>query len=191
MIANVQGTVLESQSDYVVVMVGGVGLRVFVPFNTREALEVGAMAFLYTQLIVREDLLALYGFHSADERDFFNLLISVSGVGPKIALAILSTLTIDHLRAAVLNDRSEVLTRVPGIGKKTAQKLALELKDKLPKGGLEAGPLGFDDINTDVVDALVALGYSIVEAQAALQALPKDAPKDVEERVRLALQSFG
>jgi Holliday junction DNA helicase RuvA len=108
-----------------------------------------------------------------------------------MALAILSTLSIDNLRNAVIGERSDVLTRVPGVGKKTAQKILIDLKDKL-KIGLDAAPVdAFDDVNSDVLDALIVLGYSIVEAQTAIQALPMDAPKNVEDRVRLALQYFG
>jgi Holliday junction DNA helicase RuvA len=111
-------------------------------------------------------------------------------VGPKVALAILNTLSADNLRNAVVADRAEILTRVPGIGKKTAQKILFELKDKLAVG-LDAIPAaGFDDIDSDVIDTLVALGYSIVEAQTAIQSLPPNAPEEVEERVRLALQYF-
>jgi Holliday junction DNA helicase RuvA len=188
-IASIQGRILSAHNDHVIIAVGGVGFKVYAPHSTLERLSDGE-AFLHTQLIVREDSLTLYGFATTAERDFFNMLISINGVGPKIGLAILSTLSIDNLRNAILSERSEILTRVPGIGKKTAQKIALELKDKLPTG-LDAVPAGgFDDINSDVLDALVALGYSIVEAQTAIQSLPKDAPKDVEERIRLALQFF-
>jgi len=118
------------------------------------------------------------------------MLLSISGVGPRVGLSIMSTLSMDNLRNAVVSDRPEILTRVPGIGKKTAQRILIELKDKI-KVGLEAMPAGdFSDVNTDVIDTLVALGYSIVEAQTAVQSLPPDAPDDVEERVRLALQYF-
>ncbi|NWF68619.1 MAG: Holliday junction branch migration protein RuvA [Chloroflexi bacterium] len=189
MIASIQGRIVSKHADHAIIVVGGVGFKVFAPFSTLERLT-DDQGFLHTQLIVREDSLTLYGFATTAERDFFNLLININGVGPKIALAILSTLSLDNLRSAVLSERHEILTRVPGIGKKTAQKIALELKDKIPSG-LDIAPGDiFDDLNTDVVDALVALGYSIVEAQSAVQALPKDAPKDIEARIRLALQFF-
>ncbi len=124
------------------------------------------------------------------ERETFDRIISVSGIGPKLGLAILSTLGVEHLRNAVVTDKPDVLVRVPGIGKKMAQKIVLELKDKFI-AGLSDIPAGtFTDINGDVLDTLVALGYSIVEAQAAIQALPPDAPEDVEERVRLSLRYF-
>ena len=144
-----------------------------------------------TILIVREDSTTLYGFATTAEREIFETLLSISGVGPKMALAVLSTLSIDNLRNAVISERAEILARVPGIGKKTAQRVLLELKDKLNLG-LDSVPISvFEDVNSDVLDALVALGYSIVEAQTAIQALPKDAPEDIETRVRLALQYFA
>lgn len=108
-----------------------------------------------------------------------------------MALAILSTMSIDNLRNAVLSERAELLTRVPGIGKKTAQKIVFELKDKLAIGLDTLPVIPMNDTNTEVMDALVALGYSIVEAQTAIQSLPKDAPDDVESRILLALQYFA
>lgn len=189
MIASIQGTVAGTHKDHLIVTVGGIGYKVFAPFSTLERVD-GGEVFLHTLLIVREDALSLYGFATLTEREVFERLITVNGVGPKLALSVLSTLTIDSLRNAVLSDRAELLTRVPGIGKKTAQKIVIELKDKLG-AGLDSAPTDlFDDVNSDVMDALVALGYSIVEAQTAIQSLPIDAPRNVEERVRLALQHF-
>lgn len=189
MIASIQGKISATESDHVVIVVNGIGYRVFVPEPA--GFDHHGDIFLHTTLIVREDSLTLYGFETIDEREIFDILLKVNGVGPRLALAILSTMTADNLRNAVLTERAELLTRVPGVGKKTAQKIVLELKDKLP-GGLDAIPItGFSDVNTEVMDALVALGYSIVEAQTALQSLPKDAPDTVEDRVRMALQYFA
>lgn len=191
MIASIQGKVASTGRDHVVIVTGGIGYKIFVPFPTLERVDTTNETFLHTTLIVREDMMALYGFATSTERETFDILLSISGVGPKMALAILSTLSLDNLRNAVVSDRAETLTRVPGIGKKTAQKILIELKDKL-KVGLDAVPVsGFDDVNSDVIDTLVALGYSIVEAQTAIQSLPMDAPPSVEERVRLALQYFA
>jgi Holliday junction DNA helicase RuvA len=191
MIASIQGKLASTARDHVVITTGGIGYKVFVPFPTLERLDPSEEAFLHTSLIVREDSLTLYGFATSAEREVFEILLTISGVGPRTALAILSTLSIDNLRNAVISERAEILTRVPGIGKKTAQKMLIELKDKL-KIGMDAAPVeAFDDINSDVLDALVALGYSIVEAQTAIQSLPIDAPRNVEDRVRLALQYFG
>lgn len=191
MIASIQGKVAETHADHMVVVVGGLGYKVFVPHSAREHIS-NDQIFLHTVLIVREDSLTLYGFPSLQERDLFETLLTVSGIGPKLGLAILGTLSLDNLRNAIVSDRAEILTRVPGIGKKTAQKIVFELKDKISVG-LDAipGSSPFDDVNSDVMDALVALGYSIVEAQTAIQSLPLNAPKDVEERVRLALQYFA
>ena len=192
MIASINGKISAHLRDSLIVVVNGIGYRIYVPGSLLDRL-VGEEIMLHTHLVVREDSLTLYGFPNAQERDFFESLLGITGVGPRVALAILGTLSIDNLRNAVVSDRAEILTRVPGIGKKTAQKILFELKDRLPVG-LDTAPMAdssFDDINNDVIDTLVALGYSIVEAQTAIQALPKDAPEDVEERVRLALQYFA
>jgi Holliday junction DNA helicase RuvA len=192
MIASIQGIVAATGKDYAVIATNnGIGYKVFVPHSVLERLHDDSDAFLHTTLIVREDSLTLYGFATTTERDVFDTLISISGIGPKTGLAILSTLSLDSLRNAVVGDRAEILTRVPGIGNKSAQKILLELKDKF-KFGLDTAPISaFDDINSDVLDTLVALGYSIVEAQTAIQSLPKDAPPTVEDRVRLALSYFA
>lgn len=187
MISSVRGRVLDKLNDTVVVDVGGVGLEVNASRVALEDCQIGDEARLVTRLIVREDSLTLYGFGNAPERELFDVLIKISGVGPKLGMTIVSTLSIDNLRNALVSDRVEVLTRVPGIGKKTAQKIMLELKDKLPIGLDSIPSSGFDDINTDVMDALVALGYSVVEAQSAIQSLPPDAPDSIEERTIIAL----
>lgn len=188
MIATIQGLVAQADSNMAIIVVGGIGVEIFTSRMAGEQCREGQDVLLHTRLIVREDSLTLYGFANEAERDLFDILIKISGVGPKLAVQILSSLSIDNLRNAVSTERSELLTRVPGIGKKTAQKIMLELRDKLPVG-LDAMPTGsFDDVNSDVMDALVALGFSVVEAQMAIQALPADTPDDTEERVRLALQ---
>lgn len=188
MISSLRGIVAFRSNDAVVIEVGGVGLDVISSRSAVETCEVGEMASIVTRLIVREDSLTLYGFSSLTERELFDVLLKISGVGPKMAMAIISTMSIDNLRNAVSSQRVELLTRVPGVGKKTAEKIMLELKDKLPMG-LDAVPQGgFDDINSDVMDALTSLGFSVVEAQMAIQALPPDTPQDMQERLRLSLQ---
>ena len=191
MIASMNGRVADKGIDFAIIEVGGMGFQVFVPSPQIDELRVGEMIFLHTYLVVREDSLTLYGFSTAEEREFFNLLIGVSGVGPRIALATLSTLNPDAIRRAVFSEQPEIFTRVPGIGKKGAQKIALHLQDRIQAvDGLE--PVAtMDDVDTQVLEALTALGYSVVEAQAALQTIPKDAPDDVETRIRLALQYFS
>jgi holliday junction DNA helicase RuvA len=188
MIAAIQGNVWTVGEDHLVLMVGGVGLKVFVPSVIVKQTHVGDALTLSTYLVVREDALTLFGFESDSERDFFVLLLGVNGVGPRIALAILSTLTIDNIRRAVLSEQADIFSRVPGVGKKNAQKILLHLQGKV---GSEVGGVSFEDVDSGVIEALTGLGYSVIEAQTALQSLPKDAPKDMENRLRLALQYFS
>ena len=190
MIATLRGEVTQVEENAVVVEVSGVGRRIFVPSPLRDKLRVGEMVLLYTHLVVRQDALSLYGFETVAERGLFNMLIGVDGVGPKVALSVLSTLTIDSVQRAVFNEQEEILHRVPGVGKKTAQKIILYLHDRLkPVSGLE-NVAAMSDTDSQVLAALTALGYSVVEAQSALQAIPKDAPEELEERLRLTLQYF-
>jgi Holliday junction DNA helicase RuvA len=190
MIATLRGEITQIEDNALIMEVGGVGLRVFAPANLRAKTKVGEVIFLFTHLVVREDALTLYGFESQADRDLFNILLGVDGVGPKVALSVLSTLTIDAVQRAVFADEAELLSRVPGVGKKTAQKMALHLKDKLKPTDALAKVAAMADYDSEVLAALTALGYSVVEAQAAIQSLPKDAPTDVEERLRVALQYF-
>ena len=190
MIATLEGRVAHKDTDHLIIVVGGVGIEVFAPRTTIEKMD-SERAFLYTRLIVREDSLTLYGFSSESERNLFDTFIKINGVGPKLAITMLSSLSIDHIRNAVISENPEILTRVPGIGKKTAQKILFELKDKISVG-LDAMPASdFNNINADVMDALTGLGYSIIEAQSAIQSIPVDAPDNVEHRVLLALQYLG
>jgi len=191
MIAGLTGHISHKDENSIVLEVGGVGLEVNVTTGVREEVTIGQTVSLYTYLVVRENELSLYGFYTGEEREFFNLLLGVSGVGPRLALAALSTLTPNAIRRAVFNEQAEVFSQVPGVGKTTAQKILLHLKNKIKDvDGLEAVS-AMDDVDTEVIGALTALGYSIVEAQAALQSIPKDAPRDVEERLRLALAYFS
>lgn len=191
MIASLHGKILEIFSDSLVIEIGGMGFQVFTPPAVRQAVRPGESIFLHTCLIVRQDALTLYGFETREEREFFDLLLGVDGIGPKSALGVLSALSPDAIRRAVFQEQAEVFSRAPGVGKKTAQKILLHLQDRLPAvSGIEQ--LGMaSDVDTEVIAALTALGYSVVEAQAALQSLGRNAPEDVEERLRLALQYFG
>jgi holliday junction DNA helicase RuvA len=192
MIASLEGEVIGLGDSYLVVRVGGIGLQVYAPSPFRARLRMMDHIFIYTHLIVREDLLALYGFESEQEREFFNLLLGVNGVGPRMALSVLSVLSVDAIRRAVLNEQSEVFARVPGVGKRTAQKIQLHLQDKIKAGdNFELAGSVLLGIDESVLEALTALGYSIVEAQSAIQNIPRDAPEDLEERLRLALQYFS
>jgi Holliday junction DNA helicase RuvA len=190
MIATLRGEVSQIEDSALILEVGGVGLRVFAPAPLRTRLKVGEMLMLFTHLVVREDALTLYGFESQADRELFNLLLGVDGVGPKVALSVLSSMTLDAIQRAVFADEGDLLSRVPGVGKKTAQKMALHLKDKLKPTDALARVAAMSDTDSEVLAALTALGYSVVEAQAAIQSLAKDAPDDTEERLRLALQYF-
>lgn len=190
MIATLRGEITQIEENALIIEVGGVGMRVHVPLPLRGKSEVGKTAFVYTHLIVRETELTLYGFESQADRDLFNHLLGVAGVGPKVALSVLSTMSIEAVHRAVFSDEPELLSRVPGVGKKSAQKIALHLKDRLKPVDTLSTVASMSDADSEVLAALTALGYSVVEAQAALQSVPKDAPDDVEERLRLALRYF-
>jgi len=190
MIATLRGEIIQVEDHAFVVEVGGVGLRVFVPAPLRARMKVGEGISLYTHMVVREDALTLYGFESQSERELFTLLLGVDGVGPKVSLAVLSTLSLDTIQHAVMAEQSEVLGRVPGVGRKTAQKIVLYLHDRLKPSDALTKLAALSDRDSEVLAALTALGYSVVEAQTAIQSLPKDAPDDVEERLRMALQYF-
>jgi Holliday junction DNA helicase RuvA len=192
MIASLTGLIVATGKESVVIQVGGVGFRVSVPQTLLDALSehVGELT-LFTHLHVRENELSLYGFGSEDELVLFRLLLTVSGIGPKVAMTILSSLPPDRLRAAIVQEDVPVLTRVPGIGPKTARKLAFELKDKLA-AEIGAGPVlaRITEADADLIAALTGLGYSVAEAQEAIRALPRD-PLPFEEQVRLALAYFA
>jgi Holliday junction DNA helicase RuvA len=190
MISVLHGSIISQETDGIIVDVSGVGFHVMVPSNLRDQLQPGENVYLFTRMIVREDALLLCGFETRDGREVFDLLLSVNGIGPRLALSVLSTLTPDTIRRAVFNEQADIFRRVPGIGNKTAQKIVLHLKDRLPKTeGLE--PLSrISDVDSEVLSALTSLGYSLVEAQAALQYIPRDTPQDVETRLRTALQYF-
>ena len=192
MISSLRGAVLQINPDSLVVEAGGVGYKVFVPASVFDGLYgVGRSVFLHTHHIFREDGQALYGFSTEEQRALFELLLTVQGVGPKLALAVLSSLSIDVLRSVVAQEQPEVISRVKGVGRKTAEKIVFSLKDKLgPAFGLEM-ITRVSDVDTEVIAALTTLGYSVVEAQAAVQSIPKGEGKAVEERVRLALQYFA
>jgi holliday junction DNA helicase RuvA len=191
MIASIKGEVSSKSENDLVINVNGIGFKVLVPRATSAQAIVGENAHLFTHLVVREDALTLFGFETREERDMYILLLSVNGVGPKTALAILSTLSVEMIISAVLASRDEVFCQVPGIGRKSAQKIILYMQDKVSQmAGKEILP-GYKDINAEVIDALVGLGYSIVEAQTAIQSIPKDSPDDLESRLRIALQFFS
>ena len=190
MIASLFGEITEISSAGLVVRVGGVGLLVSVPAPLRARVKAGETISLHTYLVVREDALSLYGFDTAEEREFFVLLLGVNGVGARTALATLSVLTPDAIRRAVVSEQADLFAKVPGVGKKTGQKILLQLQGKIQDTEVTGLPAVITNLDTEVLDALTGLGYSVVEAQTAIQAIPHDAPQDVEARLRLALQYF-
>lgn len=196
MIASVRGTLLATGTDHAIVETGGVGFHVFAPRSVLQRLgDIGSTVMLYTHLHVREDALVLYGFSSIEERRFFETLIGVTGVGPRMALGLLSAAPIDQLHLAIATENTALLAQVPGIGKKTAARLILELKGKLDlKGMMPAGTVdapAAPAINAELQEILTSLGYSALEAQSAVSSIPPDAPAEIEERLRLALRYFG
>ena len=190
MIASVEGRINARTQDALIVNVGGVGLRVFCTQPALAAARQGELVLLYTHLVVREDDLTLVGFATEEELFLFENLLRVQGIGPKLALSVLSFMAPDTLRLAISQEQPELLSRVPGIGKKTAQKMVLELRDKIGAPELAEGLAALTEADAAVIDALTTLGYSVVEAQRAVQGLPRDVT-DVEERLRRALASFG
>ena len=190
MIASLEGIVTQILDDSLVINVGGVGFRVFVPKNVSKEAELHKTRSFFTHLVVREDALTLYGFETIEERDLFTLLLGANGVGPRTALAIISSMSVGLIRKAVISEEADLFTRVPGVGKKTAQSIVLHLQGKI-SGDVILRDSSTREMDTDVIDALTGLGYSVVEAQSALQTIPKDAPKDLEARIRLALQYFS
>ena len=191
MIANLKGRIAALGKDYIIVDVGGIGFKVYVPTPLLEKWGgPGHQVELFTHLHVRENELALYGCESEEELALFEQLLSVSGVGPKVALSILSSVPAESLRMAIARGNAEVLARVHGIGPKMARKIVFHLKDKI---GAELGPEAvpfLTEADAEVIAALTSLGYSVVEAQAALQSLP-DEEMSLEERIRLALAYFA
>ncbi|HKE54975.1 MAG TPA: Holliday junction branch migration protein RuvA [Actinomycetota bacterium] len=187
MISFLEGQVAERAGGRVVIAVGGVGYAVQVPASTLAALPpVGRTARIHTRMVVRDDAMTLFGFASTDERELFDQLVTVNGVGPKVALSFLSVLTPDAFRRAVSAGDVAALTVVPGVGKKVAQRVVLDLKDRL--GGevvIVDGPLA------DVREALLALGLSPQEASDAMAGLPANGGRSTEDLLRDALQRMG
>ncbi|MCJ7737020.1 MAG: Holliday junction branch migration protein RuvA [Anaerolineae bacterium] len=190
MIARLSGDVWDIGENWIVVGAGGVGFRVHVPASVHERVAGVGQVELYTYLHVRESELALYGFLTDEELSLFKLLLSVSGIGPKVALAMLSSLSPDVLRDAVLHEDPGVLTRVPGVGAKTASAVIFHLRDKITVFG-EGVSGAFGETDAEVIAALTGLGFSIVEAQRALQSVARDPDLSLEERVRQALTYFA
>src|SRR5579859_5279169 len=197
MITNIYGTLEACKADHALIRVGGFGIRVFAPASTLGRLnETGMEVSLYTHFQVREDSMALYGFSSEEDRAAFEQLLGVTGVGPKMALALLSVMNSSSLYKAIADEDQQKLGLAPGVGKKVAARLILELKGKLPSlaglvgtSGAAAGPSG--SIQAEVLEALIGLGYTTAEANAALAKIPQDQGLTLEQQVTYALRTFS
>lgn len=197
MITSIRGTLIYIGLDHVVLEAAGIGYQIFAPRPVLAQIgEIGVEVRLYTHMHIREDLLALYGFSSMDQRHLFETFLSVSGIGPKVALSLMSSGTPDELRMAIASSDVTRISRTPGIGKKTAERLVLELKGKIDIKGIPVATAGTVSaaamaVNADLLDMLLNLGFSAAEANTAIAALPSDAPTELDERLRLTLRYFG
>jgi len=192
MIASLEGKLEAIDAEGAVVNVGGVGFRVAMPTTVLSALgNPGDSVKVYTHLHVREDNIALYGFATAAELWMFETLLGVSGLGPRLALAMLSTLSPEQITTAIATGSADMLDMIPGIGKKVASRIILELKEKIGAGWAIATTAEAAPENADVLAALTSLGYSAAEAVKAVANLPADNKLGLEERVKLALQYLG
>jgi holliday junction DNA helicase RuvA len=189
MIGRIAGSLLEKNPPQILVDCGGVGYVLDVPMSTFYNLPaLGEKVALLTHFIVREDAQILFGFATSQERETFRQLVKISGVGPRTALGILSGMSVADLAQAITLQEATRLTKIPGIGKKTAERLLLELKGKLG-ADIGAGASVQNDAQLDILQALIALGYSDKEAALALKALPKDV--EVSEGIKLALKALA
>jgi Holliday junction DNA helicase RuvA len=192
MIAGLHGKLQALGSDWAIIDVGGIGFQVHMPTSTQSILgATGEEVELHTHLHLREDNATLYGFATTEELGLFQTLIGVSGLGPKLALAMLSTMSVEKLIIAIATGNIDLLTMVPGIGKKTANRIILELKDKIGAGLIALPAAQLAEENTEVLAALTSLGYSVTEATRAVASLPPSSDLSLEERIKLALQYFG
>lgn len=191
MISTLSGRVTHVGANSLTLEIGGVGYEVNAPSPLLAETKSGQSLSLHTYLVVRENELTLYGFQTLEARQLFSMLLGVNGVGPRMALAVLSNLSVPAIRNAVGGQQPAVLSSVPGVGAKTAQKIVLHLADKIiPAEGDGAFP-GLRPGDNELLEALTALGYSVVEAQTAMQAIPPDSPEDLEERLKIALRTFS
>ena len=186
MIAGIEGILKSRGIDWVVIDVSGISFRILSPASTLSVLGTpGDRVYLHTHLQVREDNLSLYGFASTEELRLFELLIGVSGIGPKVALALLSALSTEQLALAITSGNQELLNSISGIGKKTAARIVLELKGKF-----EQADTAISHPHEDVRAALISLGYSAAEATSAITTIPDSSDLTLEDKIKLALQHF-
>lgn len=192
MIVALDGTLESRGLDSAVIKVGPVSLEVHMPGSTLNCLDaIGDRVYLHTYLYLRDDNMALYGFASVEELELFRNLISVSGVGPRAALALLSTFSPEQLASAIASGNTDLLSQVPGLGRKIAGRIVLELKTKMEREMAGAIMPSLTQEDADVVAALTSLGYSLKEATQAVASVPRSPELDLEEKVRLALQQLA
>ncbi|MCL5257422.1 MAG: Holliday junction branch migration protein RuvA [Chloroflexi bacterium] len=192
MIAGLHGRLAHKGADHLLVDTGPVVFKVLAPVSTLERFsEEGETVDIHTHLYVREDQLTLYGFSSEEELRFFQLVLSVSGIGPRAALAMLSTATVEALQSAIAQGDADVLARVPGIGKKTAARVVLELKGKMQALEISGPPGGIASGQREVAEALRSMGYSAREVQEGLSAIPRDEHVSLEQALMIALRHLG
>ena len=201
MIGYLRGTIIEKEPPVLLLDVGGVGYQLEASMNTFYALSASGgqdeTVALHVHTVVREDAFLLYGFASKDERALFQSLLRVSGVGPRVALAILSTLSVQEFVTCIQHEDSVALVRVPGIGKKTAERLLVEMRDRIPslesaslQAGMISGTVPGLEIN-DATSALIALGFRAADASRAVRALPDAEKQSSEELIRMALKALS
>jgi len=191
-IASLHGKLESLSSDQAIINVGGIGFQVYMPTTTLSTLGApGDEVKLYTHLHLREDNVALYGFASAEELWLFQTLIGVSGLGPRLALSMLSALSTEQITMAIATASIDMLTMIPGIGKKVANRIILELKDKIGAAWIATPASQIVQENTDVLTALTSLGYSAAEATKAVATLPATTDLSLEEKIKMVLQYFG
>jgi Holliday junction DNA helicase RuvA len=192
MISSLHGKVESLGGDWAIINVGGIGFQVYMPTSTLSTLgAIGKEVQLYTHLHLREDNATLYGFASSEELSLFQTLIGVTGLGPKMGLAMLSGMRVEQLVTAIATGSADLLTVIPGIGKKVASRIVLELKEKIGAGWITTPATQLAQENTDVLAALTSLGYSAVEATKAVATLLATSDLSLEEKVKLALAYFG
>lgn len=184
MIGSIKGKISQKSTNYVILDTGGVGYKIFITPILLATLKQNQELSLVTHTYVREDQLTLYGFPTLAELEFFELLLTVSGVGPKSALGILSLASVDMIKSAIVSEDPSVFTKVSGIGRKTAERVIVELKEKL-KDQSSAAPVARE--HSEAMDALIALGYSQQEAREALKHVPKET-EDLQSKIKLALK---
>ena len=188
MIASLHGKLESLGADWAIINVNGVGYQVYMPTSTLGTLgAAGGEVHLHTHLVMREDSATLYSFGTTGELELFQILIGVSGLGPRLALAVLSAMTVEQASMAIAAGSTDLLTTIPGIGKRMAERLIVELKDKIGAGLVSAPATLIAEENADVIAALTSLGYSLAEASRAVTSLPSS-DISLEDKIKLALQ---